>query len=72
MIQGSKESPIHNPCFVVQNWNVGVPAQVALDGRPAKPGEVRQGITRSIQGKPTLVLWLERKDTGPLTLQVTE
>jgi hypothetical protein len=71
-LQGSKESPIHNPCFVVQDWNADAPALVALDGRPAKPGEVRQGIIRDTQGKPTLVLWLKREDTGPLTLQVTE
>jgi len=71
-LEGTEDSPIHHPCFVVRDWSIDGPARVTLDGQPAKAGEVRQGVVRDTRGKPALVLWLKHAGTAPLSVQLTE
>jgi hypothetical protein len=68
-LAASAEQPVCNPCFVVRNWNACADAQVEVNGtlEPAGP-KVRQGIVLDANGRPMLVVWLERESTTPLTI----
>ena len=59
---GSDESPIVNPAFVVNNWK-WEKAILQIDGENMPEGmDFRQGITHSIDGSKTLIIWVKLKD----------
>ena len=67
-IAASAEHPIVNPCFVVKNWNCDDAAQLQIDMKSERAGSIfRQGIQRDSNGRPYLVLWLQRQGTDPVT-----
>lgn len=59
-IESDKASPLHNPCFVIGNWNTKKMAEFSIDGVKQKDGKsLRQGIVINEDGKEKLVIWLK-------------
>ena len=66
-IAASAQHPIVNLCFVVKNWNCEDAAQLQINAKTehASPA-FRQGIVRDPNGRPVLVVWLQRQTTEPM------
>jgi len=65
-LAASAEHPIHNPAFVARNWNGNSPPEVEIDGVTQLQGPaLRQGITYDPNGRPMLVVWLQRESSAP-------
>jgi len=65
-LEASKDSPICNPCFVIEGWRDDAKASVTVNGRAVEPGKAfRQGIVRDGEGKPVMVIYLELQSTAP-------
>ena len=64
-LQGTEERPIHNPCFVINNWRkINTTARVTIDGEEVRPGpNFRQGTFHDTDGAATCVLWLRYNAT---------
>jgi hypothetical protein len=59
-LQGSSDTPVVNPCFVIEHWDSDSAARVTINGRAVPPGpRFRQGIVRNDGGRQTMVIWLE-------------
>ena len=70
-LQGSEDSPIVNPCFVIKNWASGALVRIEIDGAERKRGpNFRQGIVRDTNGKQMLVIWLKFESTKPAKISV--
>jgi len=70
-LDGSEDTPIYNPCFVIEKWTNRHKAQLSINGKAVAPGKsFRQGITRNTDGTRTLVVWLELKSTSPVRFAV--
>ena len=66
-IAASAQHPIANVCFVVKNWNCKEAAQLQIDSKAESSGPAfRQGIERDPNGRPYLVIWLQRQGTDPV------
>lgn len=72
-LKAFKDSPVHNPCFVIANWPAaGVAARVTVDGSAVKQGEkFRQGVIRDTEGKPAMVIWLDMGAARPVAFVVS-
>jgi len=67
-LEGSEDTPIYNPCFVIANWTGKGEARLMIDGKTRTSGKAfRQGITRATDGTQTLVVWLELESKSPVT-----
>jgi hypothetical protein len=72
-LDGSKESPVYNPCFVIENWDSDAEAQVTINGKPLKPGKnFRQGVVQNLSGGNAMILYLDRQSETPIQLEVRE
>lgn len=61
-LDGSEESPVLNPCFVIKNWESDRYARLMIDGKKVDAGiDVRQGIIRDTDGTRTLIIWIAQK-----------
>ncbi len=72
-LNGSANSPIVNPCFVIKNW----PSSEAKAGlklnsvtRP-EDKDFRQGIVRDTDGTPTVVIWIKHHATAPVRFEIS-
>ncbi len=71
-LNGSKESPIHNPCFVVEKWDSDAPSRAMINGKEVKADKAfRQGIVRDTDGTRTMVIWLELDSTSSAELVIS-
>ena len=69
-VQGTADSPLLNPCFVIKNWEGGLACSVSINGEELKPGPgFRQGLVHDTEGKPMLIVFL--KYNSDETLRVT-
>ena len=74
-LDGSEETPIHNPCFVIEKWTNKNKSRLVVNGKELAPGKsFRQGVIRDTDGTRTLVVWLQLQSTSPVrfTVRVTE
>jgi hypothetical protein len=72
-LRGSKDSPIHNPCFVIGNWDRAAAARVMIDGKEVAPGKaLRQGVVRTPTGGTTMILYLDLQSESPARFQIRE
>jgi hypothetical protein len=63
-VEGSSDSPIVNPCFVIKNWASDTGVKIEIDGAERKRGrDFRQGIVRGTDGKQMMVIWLKLEST---------
>ncbi|MCP4311763.1 MAG: LamG domain-containing protein [Bacteroidetes bacterium] len=61
-LDGSDDSPILNPCFVIKNWESDTEARIKINGnKQTADSKVRQGIIRDTDGTRSLVIWIEQK-----------
>ncbi|HEY3706803.1 MAG TPA: LamG domain-containing protein [Terracidiphilus sp.] len=68
-LEGSPQTPIVNPAFVVKNWGNGVPS-LKVDGKPVAWGaDYRYGLVPDLKGTK-LVLWIQTQSTHPLKLSL--
>jgi hypothetical protein len=59
-LRGSKDTPIHNPCLVIGNWDSAAAARVMIDGKELAPGRIfRQGVVRTPSGGANLILYFD-------------
>ena len=71
VLEGSQDTPVYNPCFVIENWTSKHKARLTVNGKRRAPGKsFRQGITRDTDGTRTLVVWLQLKSTSPVKFTV--
>ncbi|MHC4864341.1 MAG: hypothetical protein ACYTEX_09670 [Planctomycetota bacterium] len=69
-MQAWSDSPVVNPCFVVENWG-NEPAGVVIDGRPVPSGSnFRQGIETSADGQSSLVVWVRTESTSAVEVAI--
>jgi len=65
-LSATKESPIHNPAFMIKNWNTQG-ASLFVDGKPAN--DARIGINHQLEGSDLVVfLFLETNETVSITI----
>ena len=61
-LDGSEDSPILNPCFVIKNWGSDSKSRIKINSKnPAAGGKIKQGIIRDTDGTKTLIIWIEQK-----------
>jgi len=54
----TEESPVHNPCFVIDGWDQTT--RISINGEDVSAGgKVRQGLIRGTDGQLDLVLWIQ-------------
>jgi len=71
-LNGSEESPILNPCFVIRGWGGPSPARLKIGGQDRAPGpDFRQGIIRDTDGTETMVIWIRQRSFQPLKYEIT-
>lgn len=72
-LDGSEDSPILNPCFVIKNWGADSKARLRINGKKQDKGSnVRQGVIRDTDGTLTLVLWLELSADSSLAFEISK
>jgi hypothetical protein len=70
-LRGSSDSPVVNPCFVIEHWDGDSAARVTIDGRAVPPGpKLRQGIVRDTAGRRTMVIWLDLESASDVNVIV--
>lgn len=70
-LNGSEETPIYNPCFVIENWTGKDESRLTINGAEMEPGRsFRQGVTRNTDGKRMLVIWVELQASAPVHFAV--
>jgi hypothetical protein len=70
-LEGSADSPIVNPCFVIKNWASDRGVKAEIDGTERKRGrDFRQGIARDTDGKQMIVIWLKLESTEPVEIML--
>jgi hypothetical protein len=68
-ILASEDSPVFNPCFVVESWG-GADAEVKINGRSIKRGkDLRIGHHHTLDGT-NLIVWIKAESTKPMTVSL--
>ncbi len=70
-LNGSKDTPIVNPVFVVENWGSDKPAKVTI-APSLTLTDTRQGIVRRANGVNALVVWMEFSTESPIEVQIAQ
>ena len=71
-LQGSSDSPIVNPCLVIENWWDAADATLIIDGQTVDPGpDFRQGIEHSADGVCSLVVWIKKESTTHTNVKIS-
>ena len=66
---GSKDSPIHNPAFVISNWHGG-DVKLVMDGKEVPEGKsFRQGLEYKVDGSADLVVWVKKESAKTVEFQ---
>ena len=61
-LEGSEDSPILNPCFIIKKWKSDAKARVRINNKNlATDDKIKQGIIRDTDGTKTLIIWIEQK-----------
>lgn len=72
-LNGTRDTPIHHPCFVVEHWDSDTAAQVTINGKAIKSGKgFRQGIVRDTQGRRSMIVWLDIESTTAVAVGIRE
>jgi hypothetical protein len=69
-IRASTNSPLVNLALVIRNWGLAG-ATLKIDGQPVSRGQqFRSGHRHDLEGS-TLLVWIQREATSPITVQLT-
>jgi len=72
-LDGSEETPVHNPCFVIEQWTNKNKSRLVVNGKELASGKsFRQGTTRGADGTMTLVVWVELESVSPVRFVVED
>jgi hypothetical protein len=72
-VAGSTDSPIHNLCFVINNWDSAADARLAINGKDIEPGRTfRQGNTRTASGGTVKILFVTLASEEPVAFTLQE
>jgi len=75
-LQGSADSPILNPCFVIENWPEEVKAGLTINGQGIEPGsDFRQGIETDWgdwDTKHSLIVWARCSSTETIKFTIQQ
>jgi len=67
-LNGSEDSPVLNPCFVIKNWESDSKARIRVNGKKQPSNtDIRQGIIRDTDGTLTLVIWVGQKSNEKIS-----
>jgi len=66
-MNASSDSPVYNPCFVIENWDAE--ASVTVDGQEV--AGVRQGIEKTADEVASLVVWLRQEAAEPINITIS-
>jgi hypothetical protein len=70
-LNGTQNTPIHHPCFVVEHWDSNTASQVTINGKALLPGKsFRQGIVRDSQGRQCMIVWLDLESSAAAELGI--
>jgi len=65
------DSPLYNPCFVIENWSDNV--QISINGDLVQPGpDFRQGIETNSDMVSSLVVWVRRQLGAPVDIIIAK
>ena len=69
-LEGSKDSPIHNPAFVISNWPGG-DVRLVMEGKEVPEGKsFRVGWEYDVDGSADLVVWIGMKSEEPVKFKL--
>jgi len=72
IIDATEDSPIQNPCFVIDNWNTKNKAIIKINGKAVKESKsFRQGICLNETGREKFIIWLNIKASSPITIKIS-
>ncbi len=72
-LRGSKDSPIHNPCLVIGNWDSAAAARVTINDKEVAPGKAfRQGVVRTPTGGTTRILYFDLRSESTARFEIRE
>ena len=72
-LNGSAATPVHNVCFVIQNWNDSKGAGLQINDKKIALGkDFRQGLIYDTNGKETLLIWCKLKSTKGEAIHITK
>ena len=72
-INASAANPVHNPAFVIKNWNSQQAATLKVNGvTQTNIEEFKQGIFTDTDGTETLVIWVDMVSETPLNIEISE
>jgi hypothetical protein len=70
-MNASSSSPVYNPCFLIENWRSKV--RLTIDGQPVESGpDFGQGIEETADGVSSVVVWVRRQSTSPISVVISE
>lgn len=68
-LNGSNDSPVLNPAFIIKNWGKGK-AEVKVNGEKLNNKDFRQGLILNPSGED-LVLWLKLESAKKLNIEIS-
>jgi len=70
-LNGSEDSPVLNPCFVIKNWESDSKARIRVNGNKQPLNtDIRQGTIRDTDGTLTLVIWIRQKSNEKISYTI--
>jgi hypothetical protein len=70
-LNGTRDTPIHHPCFVVEHWDGDTASRVTINGKVLQSGKgFRQGVIRDTQGRQSMIIWLDIESTSATEVSI--
>jgi hypothetical protein len=71
-IDASVDSPVVNPCFVIENWPKKSAAIIKINGKVLETGnKTQEGFERSQEGHLKKVIWMEITSEKPVKVEIS-
>lgn len=73
VINSISTRPMYNACLLVKGWNSINQSEIFIDGvSKTESQEVKQGIVRDTDGTNTLVVWIEKQSSKPVSVKIIQ
>jgi hypothetical protein len=70
-LNGSKESPVVNPAFVITNW-VNSDIRLTIDGKSISRGkDFRYSVEYDAEGNPSVIIWIKCQAEKQIELELS-
>ena len=70
-VNASSDSPVYNPCFVIESWDGE--AAVSVDGQELASGVgFEQGVEKTADEVASLVIWLRKISQSPVNVTISQ